>query len=152
MNMMGKRVNFACRSVITPDPYLDIDEIGIPELFAKKLTVTETANAMNLAKLRKMIKNGPGLHPGYKLLLLFENTWEIIHLLKSCRKFLLSSVIFYIWDFFSANFIQKPGRYTQVLSTNKANERDAAAKRLQPGSSSQLGYPIQVIFVNCVLC
>ncbi|VDK70223.1 unnamed protein product [Litomosoides sigmodontis] len=108
MNMMGKRVNFACRSVITPDPYLDIDEIGIPELFAKKLTVTETANAMNLAKLRKMIKNGPGFHPG-------------------------------------ANFIQKPGRYTQVLSTNKANERDAAAKRLQPGSSSQLGYPLQVL-------
>ncbi|CAG9539394.1 unnamed protein product [Cercopithifilaria johnstoni] len=108
MNMMGKRVNFACRSVITPDPYLDIDEIGIPELFAKKLTVTETANAMNLARLRKMIKNGPDLHPG-------------------------------------ANFIQKPGRYTQVLSINKANERDAAAKRLQPGSSSQLGYPLQVL-------
>ncbi|VBB33220.1 unnamed protein product, partial [Acanthocheilonema viteae] len=108
MNMMGKRVNFACRSVITPDPYLDIDEIGIPELFAKKLTVTETANAMNLAKLRKMIKNGPSFHPG-------------------------------------ANFIQKPGRYTQVLSINKANERDAAAKRLQPGSSSQLGYPLQVL-------
>lgn len=68
MNMMGKRVNFACRSVITPDPYLDIDEIGIPELFAKKLTVTETANAMNLSKLRKMIKNGPDFHPGYELL------------------------------------------------------------------------------------
>uniref|UniRef100_A0A158Q757 DNA-directed RNA polymerase subunit n=1 Tax=Elaeophora elaphi TaxID=1147741 RepID=A0A158Q757_9BILA len=108
MNMMGKRVNYACRSVITPDPYLDVDEIGIPELFAKKLTVTETANAMNLARLRKMIKNGPGCHPG-------------------------------------ANFIQKPGRYTQVLSINKANERDAAAKRLQPGSSCQLGYPLQVL-------
>lgn len=79
MNMMGKRVNFACRSVITPDPYLDIDEIGIPELFAKKLTVTETANAMNLARLRKLIKNGPDIHPGYNLLvfevdyLVFEN-------------------------------------------------------------------------------
>ncbi|KAM3719071.1 DNA-directed RNA polymerase I subunit [Dirofilaria immitis] len=108
MNMMGKRVNFACRSVITPDPYLDIDEIGIPELFAKKLTVTETANAMNLVRLRKMIKNGPNIHPG-------------------------------------ANFIQKPGRYTQVLSINKANERDAAAKRLQPGNSSRLGYPFQVL-------
>ncbi|EFO26842.2 hypothetical protein LOAG_01639 [Loa loa] len=108
MNMMGKRVNFACRSVITPDPYLDIDEIGIPEPFAKKLTVTETVNAMNLARLRKMIKNGPDFHPG-------------------------------------ANFIQKPGRYTQVLSINKANERNAAAKRLQPGSSSQLGYPLQVL-------
>jgi DNA-directed RNA polymerase I subunit RPA1 len=41
MHMMGKRVNFACRSVITPDPYLDIDEIGIPENFAKSLTFAE---------------------------------------------------------------------------------------------------------------
>ncbi|VDN45240.1 unnamed protein product [Gongylonema pulchrum] len=67
MNMMGKRVNYACRSVITPDPYLDVDEIGIPELFAKKLTVTEWANAINLPKLRKMIKRGPDLHPGYEV-------------------------------------------------------------------------------------
>jgi len=29
--MMGKRVNYACRSVITPDPYLDVDEVGVPE-------------------------------------------------------------------------------------------------------------------------
>ena len=32
MNMMGKRVNFACRTVITPDPNLSIDEIGLPEV------------------------------------------------------------------------------------------------------------------------
>uniref|UniRef100_A0A915PTK2 DNA-directed RNA polymerase subunit n=1 Tax=Setaria digitata TaxID=48799 RepID=A0A915PTK2_9BILA len=108
MNMMGKRVNFACRSVITPDPYLDIDEIGIPELFAKKLTVTETVNAMNLARLKKMIKNGPDFHPG-------------------------------------ANFIQKPGRFMQVLPKNKSNERNAAAKRLQPGNSSRIRYPSQVL-------
>ena len=38
MNMMGKRVNFAARTVITPDPNLSIDEIGLPEIFAKKLT------------------------------------------------------------------------------------------------------------------
>ncbi|KYQ51825.1 DNA-directed RNA polymerase I subunit RPA1 [Trachymyrmex zeteki] len=30
MHMMGKRVNFAARTVITPDPDLNIDEIGIP--------------------------------------------------------------------------------------------------------------------------
>lgn len=34
-NMMGKRVNYAARSVISPDPYLDTDEIGIPLYFAK---------------------------------------------------------------------------------------------------------------------
>ncbi|KAK6054397.1 RNA polymerase Rpb1, domain 2 [Cooperia oncophora] len=64
MNMMGKRVNFACRSVITPDPYLDIDEIGIPEIFAKKLTFTEPVNLFNKAHLRKLVTNGPSVHPG----------------------------------------------------------------------------------------
>lgn len=64
MNMMGKRVNYACRSVITPDPYLDVDEIGIPEVFAKKLTFADPVNAFNLAKLKKAVKNGPDVYPG----------------------------------------------------------------------------------------
>ncbi len=28
--MMGKRVDFAARSVISPDPYINMDEIGMP--------------------------------------------------------------------------------------------------------------------------
>ncbi len=38
MHMMGKRVNFAARTVITPDPNIDVDEIGLPEVFAKNLS------------------------------------------------------------------------------------------------------------------
>lgn len=38
MHMMGKRVNFAARTVITPDPNVDVDEIGLPDVFAKRLT------------------------------------------------------------------------------------------------------------------
>ncbi|CAI4231731.1 unnamed protein product [Auanema sp. JU1783] len=64
MNMMGKRVNYACRSVITPDPYLDIDEIGIPEVFAKKLTFSEPVNIYNMQYLRKLVENGNEKHPG----------------------------------------------------------------------------------------
>lgn len=36
-NMMGKRVNFAARSVISPDPNIETNEIGVPPVFAKKL-------------------------------------------------------------------------------------------------------------------
>lgn len=39
--MMGKRVNYACRSVISPDPYLAVNEIGIPPYFAMALTYPE---------------------------------------------------------------------------------------------------------------
>ena len=55
MNMMGKRVNYAARSVITPDPNLDVDEIGVPDCFAKKLSypvpVTKNNYKVLLAKL-----------------------------------------------------------------------------------------------------
>eukprot|EP00955_Chlamydomonas_euryale_P073412 361736-Chlamydomonas_euryale.AAC.2 len=36
--MMGKRVNFAARSVISPDPYIGAGEIGVPPYFAKRLS------------------------------------------------------------------------------------------------------------------
>lgn len=39
--MMGKRVNYACRSVISPDPYLPVNAIGIPPYFALRLTYPE---------------------------------------------------------------------------------------------------------------
>ena len=29
-HMMGKRVDYAARSVISPDPYINMDEIGVP--------------------------------------------------------------------------------------------------------------------------
>ena len=40
-HMMGKRVNFAARSVISPDPNIETNEIGVPPVFAKKLTYPE---------------------------------------------------------------------------------------------------------------
>ena len=64
MNMMGKRVNYACRSVITPDPYLDVDEIGIPQIFAKKLTFPEWPTSMTGEKLSDLVKAGPDVYPG----------------------------------------------------------------------------------------
>ncbi|MED6108851.1 hypothetical protein PIB30_028051 [Stylosanthes scabra] len=62
--MMGKRVNFACRSVISPDPYLAVNEIGIPPYFALRLTYPERVTPWNVMKLRNAILNGPETHPG----------------------------------------------------------------------------------------
>lgn len=41
-NLMGKRVDFSARSVITPDPSLDLDELGVPIRIAINMTVPET--------------------------------------------------------------------------------------------------------------
>lgn len=48
MKMMGKRVNFAARSVISPDPNLRTCELGVPVFMAKKLTFPEPVNEYNV--------------------------------------------------------------------------------------------------------
>ena len=47
MKMMGKRVNYAARSVISPDPNLDTNEVGVPLFMAKRLTFPENVNETN---------------------------------------------------------------------------------------------------------
>ena len=47
-NMMGKRVNFAARSVISPDPYLAAGEIGVPPYFAVRLSFPERVTPWNV--------------------------------------------------------------------------------------------------------
>ena len=63
-NMMGKRVNYAARSVISPDPYIESNEIGLPLYFATRLTFPENVTAFNLNELRQAVANGPEVHPG----------------------------------------------------------------------------------------
>lgn len=54
-NLTGKRVNFAARSTISPDPYLSINEVGVPESIAKELTVPEYVTEWNKKKLEELI-------------------------------------------------------------------------------------------------
>lgn len=63
-NMMGKRVNYAARSVISPDPYISVDEIGIPEVFATKLSYPQPVTPWNVDMLKKAVLNGPNVYPG----------------------------------------------------------------------------------------
>eukprot|EP01129_Flabellula_baltica_P009496 TRINITY_DN3888_c0_g1_i2.p1 TRINITY_DN3888_c0_g1~~TRINITY_DN3888_c0_g1_i2.p1 ORF type:complete len:1566 (+),score=370.20 TRINITY_DN3888_c0_g1_i2:27-4724(+) len=63
-NMMGKRVDYACRSVISPDLNIKTEEIGLPLYFAKNLTYPEPVTDANVEVLRRAIINGPNVHPG----------------------------------------------------------------------------------------
>ncbi|KAJ3311242.1 hypothetical protein HDV04_004151 [Boothiomyces sp. JEL0838] len=63
-HMMGKRVNYAARSVISPDPYIETNEIGIPPVFAKKLTYPEPVTPHNVKEMRTCVINGPEIWPG----------------------------------------------------------------------------------------
>ena len=66
-NLMGKRVDFSARSVITPDPNLSISQLGVPLKVAKNLTKPVIVTAKNRNYLRTLILNGPDEHPGAKI-------------------------------------------------------------------------------------
>ena len=66
-NLMGKRVDYSSRSVITPDPNLSIRELGVPMKIAKNLTRPITVNDRNKVMLGKMVNNGPETYPGAKV-------------------------------------------------------------------------------------
>lgn len=54
-NMMGKRVNYATRSVITPDPNISVDEVGVPAKVAMVQTVPVNVNSVNIAYLQRLV-------------------------------------------------------------------------------------------------
>ena len=67
-NLMGKRVDFSARSVITPDPNISIDELGVPIKIAMNLTFPEIVNQYNIQKLTELVRNGPDVYPGAKFI------------------------------------------------------------------------------------
>ena len=92
-NLSGKRVNFSARTVITPDPYLSINQVGVPELAARELTVPVRINIHNLSFMRNIIKENfmpsdpdiyiPGINymirPDGRRVKLTEDNWEFNH-------------------------------------------------------------------------
>ncbi|KAH6877351.1 hypothetical protein B0T10DRAFT_566373 [Thelonectria olida] len=64
MNMMGKRVNYAARSVISPDPNIETNEIGVPPVFARKLTYPEPVTSHNFRDMQQAVINGVDKWPG----------------------------------------------------------------------------------------
>lgn len=63
-NLSGKRVNFSARTVISPDPNISINEVGVPEMIAKEVTVPVYVNDWNIDEIKGYIENGPDVHPG----------------------------------------------------------------------------------------
>jgi DNA-directed RNA polymerase III subunit RPC1 len=67
-NLSGKRVDFSARTVISPDPNLRVDQVGVPVHVAKIMTYPETVSRYNIEKLRQRVLNGPDVHPGANLI------------------------------------------------------------------------------------
>ena len=67
-NLMGKRVDFSARSVITPDPNISIRELGVPKKIAMNITKPVVVNNRNRDFLQQLVLNGPDVYPGANIL------------------------------------------------------------------------------------
>jgi DNA-directed RNA polymerase subunit A' len=63
-NLSGKRVDFSARTVVSPDPNLDINEVGVPLEIAMRLSVPEKVTEWNLKEMQALVNNGPEKYPG----------------------------------------------------------------------------------------
>jgi DNA-directed RNA polymerase subunit A' len=63
-NLSGKRVDFSARTVVSPDPNLDINEVGVPLEIAMRLSVPEKVTEWNFEEMKQFVKNGPERYPG----------------------------------------------------------------------------------------
>ncbi|MGH0173736.1 UNVERIFIED_CONTAM: hypothetical protein FKN15_066387 [Acipenser sinensis] len=78
-HMMGKRVDYAARSVICPDMYINTNEIGIPMVFATKLTFPQPVTPWNVQELRQAVINGPNIHPGASMVINEDGSRTILN-------------------------------------------------------------------------
>jgi len=57
-NLAGKRVNYSARTVVSPDPFININEVGVPYEIAKIITVAETVTTTNIESMKELIMRG----------------------------------------------------------------------------------------------
>ena len=77
MKMMGKRVNYAGRSVISPDPMIGSNEVGIPIKIATTLTFAERVSDYNRSFLEKLVINGSQIYPGANFVKINNTTYNL---------------------------------------------------------------------------
>ena len=62
-NLMGKRVDFSARTVITADPNLSIDQVGVPKAVAQRLTLPVVVTPFNKHELQELVEKSKSQNP-----------------------------------------------------------------------------------------
>jgi DNA-directed RNA polymerase II subunit RPB1 len=88
-NLMGKRVDFSARTVITADPNLSIDQVGVPKSVALILTVPVTVTPFNINHLTNLVANGPQEWPGANYIIRSDGTRKDLRYGSSKNDFVL---------------------------------------------------------------
>lgn len=63
-NLLGKKTRFMCRAVISCDPSIEVDQVGIPIPFAQNMQIPEVVRPYNKDKLEIYFRNKRDIYPG----------------------------------------------------------------------------------------
>ena len=77
-NLSGKRVNFTGRTVISPDPNVEVFEVVVPEFIARRLTFPESVNDHNIEVLRQKVIRGNNVHPGAAFIRFSDGSYKYL--------------------------------------------------------------------------
>ena len=89
-HMMGKRVDYCCRSVISPDPFLGSGEVGLPVRFAKTLCFPEAVTPHNVEMLRAMVERGADEWPARRA---GDSRWFLRVVSRRCRAKTIDTIL-----------------------------------------------------------
>ena len=138
-NLMGKRVDFSARTVITADPNLGIHQVGVPRSVAMNLTVPERVTPFNLALLSELVSNGPTVHPGAKHIIRTDGTRVDLRFVKNKADLMLSNgwiVERQLRDDDVVIFNRQPSLHKMSIMAHKAKVLDWSTFRLNLSCTS----------------
>lgn len=138
-NLMGKRVDFSGRTVITADPNLGIDQVGVPRSVAMNLTVPERVTPFNLLHLSNLVSNGPSTHPGAKHIIRSDGTRIDLRYVRNKSEMLLSNgwiVERHLNDGDIVIFNRQPSLHKMSIMAHKAKILDWSTFRLNLSCTS----------------
>ncbi len=138
-NLMGKRVDFSGRTVITADPNLGIEQVGVPRSVAMNLTVPERVTAYNMHELSELVSNGPTQHPGAKHIIRSDGTRIDLRYVKNKSELLLAHgwiVERHLRDDDIVLFNRQPSLHKMSIMGHKAKVLDWSTFRLNLSCTS----------------
>ncbi|KAJ3907543.1 RNA polymerase I largest subunit [Lentinula edodes] len=118
-HMMGKRVNYAARSVISPDVNIEPNEIGVPPVFAKKLTFPEPVTPANFHEMRARVINGPRGYPGATMVEYEDGTQISLDKLSVDQRTAIANQLLKPQEDKGATLGGRRGLYTRTPAINK---------------------------------
>lgn len=140
-NLMGKRVDFSSRTVITPDPVIGLDELGVPKRIAIQMTYPERVSSQNIGKLREAIRNGPKQYPGARSVFRKESgrTYSLNHIDRNNLAALLKpgdTVIRHIRDGDRVLFNRQPSLHKMSMMSHRIRILEGLTFRLNVAATT----------------